>query len=121
MLRRPWILGLVAGVAFGCARIPPDPLQIERGVLTVDNRTDEDWRHVEIWVNRYFRVAVPAIRAGGRFRVPLDAFVSGYAQRFDPRRTTIDDLYLTAIRPDGASMLVRKDPQSGLAALGGSR
>lgn len=109
---------LVALVAVGCTRFPPDPMRIEGGVLTVNNQTPDEWRDVEIWINRYFRVTVPAIAAGGQFRVPLDSFVSGYAQRFDARRLGIDDLRLTAKRHDGSPVTVVKEPvKRGLAAL----
>jgi hypothetical protein len=112
-------LTLVIVLAAGCVDIPADPLQLDGGILTVDNRTSEDWNDVEIWINRYFRVTVPKIAAGSRFQVPLNAFVSGYAQRFDHHRALIKDLRLTAKQPDGKPVLLEKDFRSGLAALGG--
>jgi len=87
-------------------------------MLTVDNRTSSDWQDVEIWINQYFRVAVPKIAAKSRFQVPLNAFVSGYAQRFDIRHAVIKDLRLAAKHPDGTPVALKKDMRSGLAALG---
>ena len=104
-------------LAVACVDVPPDPLQLDGGILTVDNRTSNDWKDVEIWINRYFRVTVPTIAAGAQFRVPLDAFVSGYAQRFDVRHALIKDLRLTAKQPDGKPVALTL--RSGLAALGG--
>jgi hypothetical protein len=119
-MRRPLLSALLLIVlATGCVDIPADPLQLDGGTLTVDNRTSEDWKDVEIWINQYFRVTVPKIAAGARFQVPLNAFVSGYAQRFDNHRAAIKDLRLTAKQPDGKPVLVKKDFRSGLAALGG--
>ena len=102
----------------GCVDIPPDPLQLDRGTLTVDNHTQSDWNDVEIWINRYYRVTVPTIAARSRFQVPLDAFVSGYSQRFDIHRAVIKDLQLTAKQPDGKPVLIKREPTTGLAALG---
>ena len=39
-------------------------------ILTVDNRTSDDWTHVEIWLNTYFRITVASIPATSRFQVP---------------------------------------------------
>jgi len=119
-MRRALFVALAMAIAefVGCADIPPDPLQLDRGTLTVDNRTASDWNDVEIWINRYYRVTVPKIAAKSRFQVPLDAFVSGYSQRFDIHKAVIKDLQLTAKQPDGTPVLVKREPSTGLAALG---
>jgi hypothetical protein len=109
------LLGMVAG---GCVDIPPDPLQLDRGILTVDNRSSADWKDVEIWINQYYRVTVPKIAAGSRFQVPLDAFVSGYAQRFDVHHAVVKDLRLTAKQPDGKPISIKRDTRIGLEVLG---
>jgi hypothetical protein len=109
------LLGMAAG---GCVDIPPDPLQLDRGILTVDNRSSDDWKDVEIWINQYYRVAVPKIAAGSRFQVPLDAFVSGYAQRFDVHHAVVKDLRLTAKQPDGKAISIKRDTRTGLEVLG---
>jgi hypothetical protein len=103
-----------------CSSVPPDPLQLDRGTLTVSNRTSSDWNDVEIWINRYYRVAVPKISAGQRFQVRLDSFVSGYSQRFDMYKAVIKDLRLTAKQPDGTPVLLTREP-TGLDALGSKR
>ena len=123
-MRRALAVGLVflALIAVGCSSIPPDPLQLDRGLLTVDNRTPDDWRNVEIWLNQYFRVTAPSIAARSRFQVPLNAFVSGYAQRFDWQHMMVKDLRLTAKAPDGTPVALKKQfERSGLAALGGRK
>ena len=119
-MRRVLLVGLAMAIAAlaGCVDIPPDPLQLDRNLLTVDNHTSSDWNNVEIWINRYYRVAVPRIAARSRFQVPLDAFVSGYSQRFDIHHAVIKDLQLTAKEPDGTPVLIKRESSTGLAALG---
>jgi hypothetical protein len=112
------VLSMMIVALAGCVDIPPDPLQLDRSMLTVNNHTSSDWNNVEIWINRYYRVTVPTIAAQGRFQVPLDAFVSGYSQRFDIHKAVIKDLELTAKQPDGTPVLVKREPTTGLAALG---
>jgi hypothetical protein len=114
----------VLSVAAGrCSGPPREPMQLDGNLLTVDNRTSHDWTGVEIWLNRYFRVTTPSIRAGGRFQAPLDGFVSGYFQRFDVRRMPVRDLTLTAKLPDGTPLELKKQFQEGglAGALGGKR
>jgi hypothetical protein len=120
------VLALAAGatiVATGCGEPAPDPLQLDRNLLTVDNRSPDDWNNVEIWLNTYYRVTTPSIRAGGRFQAPLDTFVAGFGQRFDYRRTQIVDLRLVAKLPDGKPLELKKQfTGTGLADyLGGKR
>jgi hypothetical protein len=119
-MRRALVVALVLAIVelAGCADIPPDPLQLDRGMLTVNNTTSSDWNGVEIWINRYYRVTVPTIAARSRFQVPLDSFVSGYSRRFDIHKAVIKELQLTAKQPDGTPVLVKREPTSGLAALG---
>jgi hypothetical protein len=102
---------------------PPEAMQLDGNILTVDNRTSRDWTSVEIWLNRYFRATTSSIPAGGRFQAPLDGFVSGYFQRFDVRRMPINELTLSAKLPDGTPIELKKQFQvGGLAgALGGKR
>ena len=107
----------------GCSKPPAEPLQLDRNILTVDNRTSDDWTNVEIWLNTYYRVTVRSIPSVSRFQAPLDTFVAGFGQRFDYRRTPIRDLRLTATLPDGKPIEIKKEFESrGLAdALGGRK
>jgi hypothetical protein len=107
----------------GCSSTPPEPLRLERGLVTVHNQTDEEWRGVELWVNNYYRALVPAIAARGIFQVHLDSFISGYGQRFDNQRAQINDLRLTASRPNGERIELKKRFQDSMLkdAAGGTR
>jgi hypothetical protein len=119
----PLAAALLIGVcAAGCAKPVADPLQLDGNILTVDNRTRDDWHHVEIWLNTYYRVTAASIPAGSRFQAPLDTFVAGFGQRFDFRRAQVHDLRLTATLPDGRALEIKKPFQAGgLGALGGGK
>jgi hypothetical protein len=122
-LRVVRVLCLVAACAAACRTIEPDPMTLERNLLTVDNRSSQDWTHVEIWLNTYYRVTAASVPAKSRFQAPLDTFVAGFGQRFDYRRAQIRDLRLTATLPDGKPLELTKrfDSAIGLGALGGKR
>jgi hypothetical protein len=110
-------------VMAGCSKAAADPIQLERNLVTVDNRSATNWNNVEIWVNTYYRVTTASIPAGGRFQAPLDAFVAGFGQRFDFRKMQIVDVRLAAKLPDGKPLELKKQfPAGGLAGyLGGKR
>jgi hypothetical protein len=122
-MRRFGLALVLAAAAAACTRTPEEPLKLDGNLLTVDNRTDADWSNVEIWLNTYYRATVPSIPAKGRFQTPLDNFVAGFGQRFNFRSMQIRDLRLTAKRPDGSPIEIKKEfAASGLAgALGGKR
>jgi hypothetical protein len=110
-----------------CGSSPPvDPLQLDGNRLTISNQTSEDWSDVDVKLNTYYHFALRSIPAGGRYLVPLDGFVAGYGQRFDFARAQIQDLRLTARRPNGQRVeLVKAFEKGGLAGalegLGGKR
>jgi hypothetical protein len=108
--------------AAACRKLPEDPLQLERNLLTVTNQSNDDWSGVEVWLNTYYRITTRSIPAGGRFQAPLDTFVAGFGQRFDFRRAQITDLRLTAKLPDGKPFELKKRFEvGGLAGALGRR
>ena len=120
------MIACAASAAFaivaGCSRPPQEALTLDGNLLTVDNRSSEDWNAVEIWLNVYYRVTTKSIPAGGRFQVPLDAFVAGFGQRFDFRRAQVTDLRLVAKLPDGSPLELKKQFEaSGLAGMLGGK
>ena len=126
MVTRVLLVGVAIAamaVVAGCSKPPQDPLTLDGNLLTVDNRSSREWSNVEIWLNTYYRVTTKSIPAGGRFQVPLDAFVAGFGQRFNFRRMQIVDLRLSAKLPDGQPIELKKQFEaSGLAGmLGGKR
>jgi hypothetical protein len=107
---------LACAVAAGCSSPAAPPIQLQRNLLTVDNRTSRDWLDVEIWINQQYRLTVAKIAARSRFTATLDVFVAGFGQRFDVRRQRIDDLRLKAREADGTPVDVRfEPPKAGLA------
>ena len=123
MVTRLLLTAAVAAImACACASRPAEPLRLERGQLTVDNRSRQEWTNVELWLNQYFRATTASIPPGGRFQVNLNSFVSGYGQRFDFNRMQVKDLRLKATLPDGTPLEIKKEFSEGALkdALGGA-
>src|SRR5215831_3112274 len=122
---RAVLIALIATIvaAAGCSTPPPEPLKLERNILTVDNRSSQDWTNVEIALNYYYRIRTSKVPAGSRFTTTLDTFVAGFGQRFDWRKAQIRDLKLTATLPDGKPLeLTKQFDEFGLErALGGGK
>jgi hypothetical protein len=106
-------VALAAAAGAACSKPNVDPLQLDRGILTVSNTTPDAWSNVEIWVNQQFRVTVPSIAAHSRFQVPLNSFVEGFGRRFDFSRMQIRDLRLTAKTSGGAPVELKMEFQKG--------
>jgi hypothetical protein len=126
VLRRLSAAGLLVCIviAAGCRQPPPvEPLKLDGNMLTVDNRSSNDWTDVVILLNKNHSVRAASIPAGGKLQVPLDTFVAGFGQRFNYRRTQITDLRLKAKLPDGSPLELKKEfDVGGLAGvLGGKR
>jgi hypothetical protein len=122
--RLRWCLAAAAlAIAAACRDRPPiEPLQLEGNLLTVNNQSAKDWTDVEIKLNLNHTVRVPSIAAGARMQVPLDAFVAGFGQRFNYKRTQVTDLRLTAKLPDGTPLELKKEfTQGGLAGVFGGK
>ena len=101
---------VAAAVLASCSSPPKDePLKVEGNLLTVDNRSNQDWSHVEIWLNSYYRITVATLAAHGRFTVSLDDFVASQGQRFDIHRMQLRDLRVDATLPGGSPMEMKKD------------
>jgi hypothetical protein len=116
------VLAVLATASGACRTVEPEPLKLERNLLTVDNRSPHDWNNVEIALNYYYRIRTPKVAAGSRFTATLDTFAAGFGQRFDWRKAQIRDLKLTATLPDGTPLELKKNfDEHGLArALGGN-
>jgi hypothetical protein len=123
---RPLLAGALAvtlAFAAGCRSGPArEPLTLDGNLLTVDNRTDQAWHDVEIWLNYYYRVTAASIPAGGRFQAPLDTFVESRGGRFNFKRQQITDLRLEAKQADGTPVeIVKQFQRTGLDRLGERR
>ena len=117
-MRAPIVAFACALVFAGCTKPPVEPLKLDGNLLTVDNRSSDEWKNVEIWLNTYYRLKTDSIPPSGRFQAPLDAFVAGFGQRFEFRRMQVKDLRLTATLPNGKSIEIKKEfTVGGLGAL----
>ena len=68
-----YIVFALLALTIGCRdKAPIEPLKLDGGMLTVDNRSSNDWTGVEIWLNRNHSVRVASIPAGARQQVPLE-------------------------------------------------
>jgi hypothetical protein len=92
----------------GCSGPPAEPLTLRGNVLTVDNRSSQEWRGVEIWINTYYRVTTPSIPPKGRFQTSLDNFVAGFGQRFLLGGMRVRDVRLTARLADGTPIEIKR-------------
>jgi hypothetical protein len=97
-----------ASLTTACSRPPIEPLKLDGNTLTVDNRSSQEWQHVEIWLNTYYRITTNSIPPNGRFQATLDTFVAGYGQRFEFRHMQVNDLRLVAKLPDGKPLEIKK-------------
>ena len=111
---------LASVAAYACGSPPVEPLKLDGNILTVDNRSSQEWKDVQIWLNTYYRLTTSSIPPNGRLQAPLDTFVAGFGQRFEFRRMQIRDLRLTATLPDGKPIEIKKEfAVGGLGALKG--
>jgi hypothetical protein len=112
-MRPPSVLSailLCGALASACSSSPPiEPMSLKGGMLTVDNRTKQNWANVEVWLNTHYRMQFRDIPAGGRMQAPLDFFVAGFGQHFNFNKQQVRDLRLTAKLPDGKALEVKKE------------
>lgn len=112
-MRPPPVLSailLCGALASACSSSPPiEPMSLKGGMLTVDNRTKQNWANVEVWLNTHYRMQFRDIPAGGRMQAPLDFFVAGFGQHFNFNKQQVRDLRLTAKLPDGKALEVKKE------------
>jgi hypothetical protein len=106
--RNAAIGAVLLAIVAGCSPPPVEPLKLDGNMLTVDNRSANEWKNVEIWLNTYYRVKTDSIPAKGRFQAPLDSFVAGFGQRFQFRRMQVKELKLNATLPDGKPLEIKK-------------
>jgi len=91
----------LAASASGCRAPEPRPITIGDRAITVENRTADVWQNVEVWVNDHYRVTKPTMAPKERFAIPMNAFVAGFGQRYDPVRQILKGVEVTATTADG--------------------
>ena len=111
-MRSRLALALLAGVSLiaSCSNQPePDPLQLQGSRLTVNNRTKDDWKEVQVVINRQYRIAAQEMVAGQRLDASLDAFLDAYGNHFYYQRQQIRDVHLTAKTKAGTPVDMHMD------------
>jgi len=88
----------------GCGQETPEPITIANRAVTVENRTPDEWRNVEIWLDDHYRVTKWRMPPGERFAVPLTSFVAGFGQRYDPARQSPQGIEVTATTTGGRAV-----------------
>jgi hypothetical protein len=88
-----------------------EPLQLKGDLLTIENRSGQDWSSVQVTLNTFYRVATSSIANGGKAQARLDSFVDNYNRKFDPGRTSTRNFHLTAKLPDGKTYEARRQYQ----------
>lgn len=106
-------------LTIACAKPPDiDPLKLDGSRLTVNNRTNDTWKNVQVSINRQYRIAAPEILPGQRFDASLDAFLDVYGNHFYYKRQQIKDVHLTAMLASGGPVDMHMDfHKSGLGGL----
>jgi hypothetical protein len=99
-------MGVALALLSACGSEPPRPITFTGSQVTVENQTPDEWRDVEIWVNDHYRVTRASMPPGERFAVPLDAFVAGFGQRFNPKRQVVQGVEVTAKTGRGAPVRI---------------
>jgi len=107
-LRFAGIVAAAGALFAACYKPQPEVLTLNGSIVTIDNRSAEEWTDVEIWLNTHFRMTAKSIPAHGRLQSPLNFFVAGFGQHFDYNRMQIRDLRLTATLPGGKRFEVKK-------------
>jgi hypothetical protein len=93
---------MLSCLSLACTSTPPiDPLRLEGGRITVNNRTPDVWNDVEIKINRQYRVVVPQILSGQRVDAPVEAFLDVYGNHFRYANQQINDVHLTGKLANG--------------------
>jgi hypothetical protein len=104
---RTYVAAVTIALAFasgGCSS-EPEPIAIEGGTITVQNRTGREWRNVRITVNDHFTGGAPRLAADGRLNAPLSQFQTGHGQKFNLARQVVTTIEVTAT--DAAGQTVR--------------
>ena len=102
------VVGVILAAA-GCSAAPRDPIEIDEGALIVRNESDRDWRDVRIVVNHWYNGSAREIRAGSFVRAPLTAFEAAAGQKFNPAKTPLETVVVTAVDDAGGGVKLSWD------------
>jgi len=92
-----------------CSDAARDPIEIDEGALIVRNQSDRGWRDVRIVVNYWYNGSAREIRAGSFVRAPLTAFEAPAGQKFNPAKTPLETVVVTALDDGGGPVKLSWD------------
>ena len=106
MMTRRALAGVLATIVVlaavaGCKGEEPLSIIVASDRITVINRTDRRWSHVDVWLNDHYRVQAPELLPGQRLDVPISVFVAGFGQLFDPKKQVPFGVEVDAKGADG--------------------
>ena len=102
LFQASWLFLICAGLtlASACRQSDP-PIRVNGTALVVENQTREPWRDVVVTVNGYYRGTAGTLAPGARLDANLGNFVTGFGQRFDPKRERVRVVEVKATDPSG--------------------
>jgi hypothetical protein len=103
-------LAFLAVVLAAACSPPTDPIVIQEGTITIENRSSREWRDVRITVNDHFFGGVPSLAAGGRVNAPLSQFQTGFGQKYDRWRMSVKKIEVTATADNGEAVKLEWKP-----------
>ncbi len=92
---------IVAVLLVACSSEEPQPIVVRSDRISVMNMTGTTWTGVEVWLNDHYRVQAQTLLPEQRLDMPLDVFVAGFGQRFDPKKQSPFGVEVTAKGSDG--------------------
>jgi hypothetical protein len=107
------LTAFVLVLAAGCGKAEDPPIRLNGAWLVVENQSKMEWRDVSVTVNAYYKGVAPRLAPGGRLEAPLDGFVTGFGQRFNPARETVSRVEVRATDTAGAPVALDWDEHTG--------
>ena len=112
--RVPRVLVVLTLLALaGCGKPDDPPIRLNGSWLVVENQSKMEWRDVSVTVNAYYKGVAPRLAPGGRLEAPLNGFVTGFGQRFNPVRETVSRVEVHATDAAGAPVALDWDEKTG--------
>jgi hypothetical protein len=97
----------------GCRRGAEPPIRLHGAWLVVENQSRIEWREVSVSLNAYYKGVAPRVAPGGRLEAPLNGFVTGFGQRFDPARERVSRVEVRATDASGTPVALDWDENTG--------